>query len=59
MYDGRTGVTPGLVLGHEPLGLVEREGSAVEMVKPGDRVVIPTHLYCGLCVDCARGLSAA
>jgi glutathione-independent formaldehyde dehydrogenase len=59
MYDGRTGATPGLVLGHEPLGVVEQVGSAVEMVRPGDRVVIPTHLYCGLCVNCARGLSAA
>ena len=59
MYDGRTGATPGLVLGHEPLGVVEQVGSAVEMVAPGDRVVIPTHLYCGLCVNCARGLSAA
>ncbi|MER6943978.1 glutathione-independent formaldehyde dehydrogenase [Nonomuraea sp. NPDC000554] len=59
MYDGRTGATPGLVLGHEPLGVVEQAGSAVEMVKPGDRVVIPTHVYCGVCVNCARGLSAA
>jgi glutathione-independent formaldehyde dehydrogenase len=59
MYDGRTGAEPGLVLGHEPLGVVERVGSAVEMVQPGDRVVIPTHLYCGVCVNCAKGLSAA
>ncbi|TDC00729.1 alcohol dehydrogenase [Nonomuraea longispora] len=59
MYDGRTGATPGLVLGHEPLGVVEQAGRAVEMVKPGDRVVIPTHVYCGVCVNCARGLSAA
>ncbi|MGW0593613.1 glutathione-independent formaldehyde dehydrogenase [Streptosporangium sp. NPDC002607] len=59
MYDGRTGATPGLVLGHEPLGVIEQAGSAVEMVKPGDRVVIPTHVYCGVCVNCARGLSAA
>ena len=59
MYDGRTGATAGLVLGHEPLGVVERAGSAVELVKAGDRVVIPTHLYCGVCVNCARGYSAA
>jgi glutathione-independent formaldehyde dehydrogenase len=59
MYDGRTGATAGLVLGHEPLGVVERAGSAVEMVQPNDRVVIPTHLYCGVCVNCARGYSAA
>lgn len=59
MYDGRTGAEPGLVLGHEPLGVVERVGPEVHTVKRGDRVVIPTHLYCGLCVNCARGLSAA
>jgi Alcohol dehydrogenase GroES-like domain len=47
------------VLGHEPLGVIEQAGSAVEMVKPGDRVVIPTHLYCGECINCAPGLSAA
>jgi glutathione-independent formaldehyde dehydrogenase len=59
MYDGRTGATPGLIFGHEPLGVVDCVGPAVEMVKPGDRVVIPTHLYCGVCVNCARGYSAA
>src|SRR4051794_21149680 len=59
MYDGRTGAEPGLVLGYEALGLVEQVGSAVETVRAGDRVVLPTHLYCGVCVNCARGLSAA
>ena len=59
MYDGRTGATPGLIFGHEPLGVVEQVGEAVSMVKRGDRVVIPTHLYCGVCVNCARGFSAA
>ncbi len=59
MYDGRTGAEPGLVLGHEPLGVIERTGPAVQTLKPGDRVVLPTHLYCGTCVTCARGDSAA
>jgi glutathione-independent formaldehyde dehydrogenase len=59
MYDGRTGAEPGLVLGHEVLGQVEQVGSAVQTVRAGDRVVLPTHLYCGVCVNCARGLSAA
>jgi glutathione-independent formaldehyde dehydrogenase len=59
MYDGRTGATPGLLLGHEPLGVVAEVGKAVELVKPGDRVVIPTHLFCGLCFNCVRGYSAA
>ena len=59
MYDGRTGAEPGLVLGHEPLGVVQAVGSAVELVKEGDRVVVPTHLFCGLCFNCVRGYSAA
>jgi hypothetical protein len=59
MYDGRTGAEPGLVLGHEPLGAVEAVGSAVELVHEGDRVVVPTHLFCGLCFNCVRGYSAA
>jgi len=59
MYDGRTGATPGLVLGHEPLGVVEAVGPAIDTVRVGQRVVIPTHLYCGLCYNCVRGYSAA
>ena len=59
MYDGRTGAEPGLVLGHEPLGVVEQAGQCVSLVRPGDRVVIPTHVYCGVCYNCARGYSAA
>ncbi|MDG4780232.1 alcohol dehydrogenase catalytic domain-containing protein [Micromonospora sp. WMMD961] len=59
MYDGRTGADPGLVLGHEPLGVVQEVGGAVQTVRPGSRVVIPTHLFCGTCVMCARGFSAA
>jgi glutathione-independent formaldehyde dehydrogenase len=56
---GRVGAEPGLVLGHEPLGIVEEVGTSVEMVRRGERVVIPTHIFCGLCVNCARGYSAS
>ncbi len=59
MFDGRTGAEPGLVIGHEPLGIVVQVGDAVSLVKEGDRVVIPTHLYCGLCFNCVRGYTAA
>jgi glutathione-independent formaldehyde dehydrogenase len=59
MYDGRIGAEPGLVLGHEPLGVVERVGPAVTAVSRGDRVVLPTHLFCGVCSYCSRGLTAA
>jgi glutathione-independent formaldehyde dehydrogenase len=59
MYDGRTGAEPGLVLGHEPLGIVREVGYDVHLARAGQRVVIPTHLYCGVCYNCARGYSAA
>ena len=42
MYDGRAGADPGLVLGHEPLGVVEEVGEDVRRVKRSDRVVVPT-----------------
>ncbi len=59
MYDGRTGAEPGLVIGHEPLGVVEQVGDGVSLVEVGNRVVIPTHLYCGVCFNCVRGYTAA
>jgi glutathione-independent formaldehyde dehydrogenase len=59
MYDGRTGAEPGLVLGHEALGVVEETGPSVATVASGQRVVVPTHLFCGLCFNCARGYTAA
>lgn len=59
MYDGRSAARPGLILGHEPLGVVETIGSDVGRVHVGDRVVMPTHIFCGECVNCARGFTAA
>ena len=49
---------PGDVLGHEPMGIVEEVGSAVEHIKPGDRVVVPFNIACGHCYMCRRGLTA-
>ncbi len=59
MYDGRTGAEAGMVIGHEPLGEVEAVGDDVTLIRKGDRVVIPTHLFCGLCFNCVRGYTAA
>ena len=59
MYDGRTDVKPGLVLGHENLGEVIEVGNAVEHVKVGDRVCLPFNISCGYCENCERGLTAA
>ena len=42
------------VLGHEGTGVVEAVGSAVQRVKPGDRVVV-SYPWCGACPQCAEG----
>ncbi|RKT89123.1 hypothetical protein SAMN05421805_12824 [Saccharopolyspora antimicrobica] len=49
---------PGDVLGHEAMGIVRETGSAVEHIKPGDRVVVPFNISCGHCWMCDRGLFA-
>src|SRR4051812_34543642 len=51
-------LTPGDVLGHEPMGIVEEVGPEVHHIRPGDRVVIPFNISCGHCWMCERGLYA-
>lgn len=48
--------TPGIVIGHEGVGIVAETGSAVQGLQPGDRVVIANRLTCGECAYCRRGL---
>src|SRR3954447_11513508 len=43
------------VLGHESAGVVEKVGSAVTKVKPGDRVVVAFVTSCGACDYCVTG----
>ena len=59
IYEGRMGEVNGLVIGHEPLGVVEEVGSCVVSIKKGDRVVVPTHICCGFCYNCVRGYTAS
>jgi len=49
-------IKPPLIPGHEFTGIVESVGTDVKLVKPGDRVTAETHIYCGLCYACRRGL---
>ncbi|GAA0912114.1 zinc-dependent alcohol dehydrogenase [Streptomyces thermoalcalitolerans] len=49
-------MTPGDILGHEAIGIVEEVGSQVPDLKPGDRVVIPFQIACGHCFMCSAGL---
>ena len=47
---------PGIVIGHEGVGIIRAVGSAVQGLRPGDRVVIANRLTCGRCDYCRRGL---
>lgn len=55
MYEGRTGLKPGQVVGHEIMGIIEEVGPAVAGIAPGDRVVLPFNIACGNCHNCHRG----
>jgi glutathione-independent formaldehyde dehydrogenase len=55
MYEGRTAAEPGIVFGHENLGIVEEVGDAVTTIRQGDRVVMPFNVACGFCKNCVAG----
>jgi glutathione-independent formaldehyde dehydrogenase len=57
MYEGRTAAEPGIVLGHENLGIIEDAGSGVTTLEPGDRVVMPFNVACGFCKNCQAGFT--
>jgi threonine dehydrogenase-like Zn-dependent dehydrogenase len=59
MYDGRTPLEKGTVVGHEIMGVIEEVGEAVESIKKGDRVVLPFNVSCGYCFNCHRGHTEA
>jgi aryl-alcohol dehydrogenase len=52
--EGTMGVPMPAVLGHEGAGVVERVGSRITKVKPGDHVVL-TGDSCGACPTCLGG----
>ncbi len=57
MYEGRTAAQPGIVFGHENMGVIQEAGSAVKTLKVGDRVVMPFNVACGFCKNCQRGFT--
>jgi len=48
--------TPGRILGHEGVGIVDTVGAAVSTFKPGDHVLISCVTACGRCDYCRRGM---
>jgi len=58
MYEGRTNVEEGKVLGHENMGVVEEVGPGVDRIKVGDRVSVPFNIGCGSCRNCLEGWSS-
>jgi glutathione-independent formaldehyde dehydrogenase len=57
MYEGRTAAEPGIVFGHENLGIIEETGDGVSSLKAGDRVVMPFNVACGFCKNCTAGFT--
>lgn len=55
---GEYPVRPGLIVGHEPVGVIERLGSAVIGYQPGQRVIAGAITPCGQCHPCLDGHSS-
>src|SRR5690606_38552288 len=52
------GMEPGTVMGHEGVGVVTEVGPGVRNFRPGDQVVVPSTIGCGVCSYCRAGYFA-
>ena len=48
--------SPGRILGHEGVGIIDSTGSGVMSFRPGDRVLISCISACGRCDYCRKGM---
>jgi Alcohol dehydrogenase GroES-like domain/Alcohol dehydrogenase GroES-associated len=55
MYEGRTNVEQGKVLGHENMGIVEETGPGVSWIMPGDRVSVRSTPHAGPAATASPG----
>ncbi len=55
---GEYPVKPGLVIGHEPVGVIEELGPGVTGYVVGDRVLVGAITPCGQCHACLSGHQA-
>jgi threonine dehydrogenase-like Zn-dependent dehydrogenase len=52
---GEYAVRPGLIIGHEPVGVIEELGAGVTGYSIGDRVLVGAITPCGQCNACLSG----
>jgi alcohol dehydrogenase len=52
---GEYPVAPGLVIGHEPVGVIEELGAGLKGYAVGDRVLVGAITPCGQCHSCLAG----
>jgi alcohol dehydrogenase len=55
---GEYPVKEGLIVGHEPVGVIEELGPGVTGYKKGDRVIVGAITPCGQCRACLSGTSS-
>lgn len=52
---GEYPVKPGLIIGHEAVGVIHELGAGVTGYEAGERVLVGAITPCGQCMDCLRG----
>jgi alcohol dehydrogenase len=55
---GEYPVQPGLIIGHEPVGVIDEVGTGVTGYSVGDRVLVGAITPCGQCLACLSGHAA-
>src|SRR5574338_426445 len=53
---GEYAVRPGLIIGHEPVGVIHELGPGVTGYEVGDRVLVGAITPCGQCSSCLSGV---
>lgn len=56
---GAEGYINGTIAGHEPCGIIVREGPGLKEFKKGDRVIVYHISGCGVCYNCRMGYAVA
>lgn len=58
-YHSRPASSEGSSIGHEFIGVVEETGAQVSTLSPGDFVIAPFAVSCGVCEFCRAGLQTS